>query len=116
MSGITNNTGGKAIHPLVSEHLVELQQTFDLCTTELIIQSYTCPTMLDLSNTDGRLLVIRQKQMKTFEDMTMFKVTIVCKSLLRSINDIDKMIPIDNAMVETPVDTNSSQRQVTQRH
>ena len=46
----------------------------------------------------------------------MFEVTIVCRSLPRSTNEIDKVIPIANTLIETPVDITSSQRQVTDRH
>ena len=42
-------------HSLIRSHLVELQHIFELCAVELITQACTCPTTLDLSDTDSRL-------------------------------------------------------------
>ena len=46
-----------------------------------------------------RLIALRQKQLKTFEEMTMFEVRILCKRLPKSINDLDKIISFDDSSV-----------------
>ena len=55
--------------------------------------------------------------MATFEKMAMFEETIVCKSLPRSVKEIDKRVPIHGALAETPVNINiSHHHQVTQQN
>ncbi|CAF4750370.1 unnamed protein product [Rotaria socialis] len=45
------------------------------------------------------LINIRQNQLETFEEMTMLEARIVCKSLSRSIDDLDKLILIDETLL-----------------
>lgn len=44
------------------------------------------------------LISICQKQLETFEEMTLFETRIVCKSLPQSIDDLDKLILIDETI------------------
>ncbi|CAF1488984.1 unnamed protein product [Rotaria magnacalcarata] len=45
------------------------------------------------------LINIRQTQLETFEEMTMLEARIVCKSLPQSIDDLDKLILIDETLL-----------------
>ncbi|CAF1097900.1 unnamed protein product [Rotaria magnacalcarata] len=45
------------------------------------------------------LINIRQTQLETFEEMTMLEARIVCKSLSRSIDDLGKVILIDETLL-----------------
>ena len=56
-----------------------------------------------------RLIVLRQKQLKTFEEMTMFEVRILCKSLPKSINELDKIVPLDDSSVTLLMSTENQQ-------
>ncbi|CAF0911704.1 unnamed protein product [Rotaria sordida] len=42
------------------------------------------------------LINLRRKQLQVLEEMTMFEVRILCKHLPKSINQLNKMIPLDN--------------------
>lgn len=70
----------------------------------------------------NRLITLRQKQLEKFEEMTMFEVRIVCKSLPRSINTLDKIIPPDDSPITSmPMENqhnnnNNLQQEVNKKH